>query len=72
MLWKPEWFSGGYMAFIQTFSRFASLSAGADKCAKDFLDYSARRSYPAAFANKVSEALGEAIETQAWLDHAMD
>jgi four helix bundle protein len=32
----------------------------------------ARRSYPAAFANKVSEALGEAMETQAWLDHAVD
>lgn len=32
----------------------------------------ARRSYPAAFANKVSEALGEAMETQAWLDHAID
>jgi len=32
----------------------------------------ARRSYPAAFANKISEALGEAMETQAWLDHAMD
>lgn len=32
----------------------------------------ARRSYPAAFANKVSEALGEAMETQTWLDHAVD
>lgn len=32
----------------------------------------ARRSYPAAFANKISEALGEAMETQAWLDHATD
>lgn len=32
----------------------------------------ARRSYPAAFVNKVNEALGEAMETQAWLDHAMD
>jgi len=32
----------------------------------------ARRSYPAAFANKVNEALGEAMETQAWLDHAVD
>lgn len=32
----------------------------------------ARRSYPAAFANKISEALGEAMETQAWLDHAID
>lgn len=30
----------------------------------------ARRRYPAAFVNKVNEALGEAMETQAWLDHA--
>ena len=30
----------------------------------------ARRPYPAAFVNKVNEALGEAMETQAWLDHA--
>jgi four helix bundle protein len=26
----------------------------------------------AAFANKINEALGEAMETQAWLDHALD
>ena len=32
----------------------------------------ARRPYPAAFVNKVDEALGEAMETQAWLDHALD
>jgi four helix bundle protein len=32
----------------------------------------ARRSYPAAFANKINEALGESMETQAWLDHALD
>jgi four helix bundle protein len=32
----------------------------------------ARRRYPAAFANKINEALGEATETQAWLDHALD
>lgn len=31
----------------------------------------ARRRYPAAFVNKLSEALGEAYETQAWLDHAL-
>jgi four helix bundle protein len=30
----------------------------------------ARRRYRAAFINKVNEALGEAMETQAWLDHA--
>ena len=30
----------------------------------------ARRRYQAAFVNKVNEALGEAMETQAWLDHA--
>lgn len=30
----------------------------------------ARRKYPAAFINQVNEALGEAMETQAWLDHA--
>ena len=30
----------------------------------------ARRTYLAAFINKVNEALGEAMETQAWLDHA--
>lgn len=32
----------------------------------------ARRMYPAAFVNKIDEALGEAMETQAWLDHAFD
>src|SRR5438874_10739485 len=32
----------------------------------------ARRRYPAAFVNKLNEALGEAMETQAWLDHALD
>ena len=32
----------------------------------------ARRCYPAAFANKVNEALAEEMETQAWLDHAID
>ena len=32
----------------------------------------ARRRYVAAFANKINEALGEAMETQAWLDHALD
>ncbi|HSE41234.1 MAG TPA: four helix bundle protein [Acidobacteriota bacterium] len=32
----------------------------------------ARRYYIAAFTNKVDEALGEAMETQAWLDHAFD
>lgn len=30
----------------------------------------ARRRYRAAFVNKVNQALGEAMETQAWLDHA--
>jgi four helix bundle protein len=30
-----------------------------------------RRRYVAAFTNKVNEALGEAMETQAWLDHAL-
>jgi len=32
----------------------------------------ARRRYPAAFINKIDEALGEAMERQAWLDHAFD
>ena len=32
----------------------------------------ARRRYPAAFINKIDEALGEAMETQVWLDHAKD
>ena len=32
----------------------------------------ARRAYPAAFTNKINEALGEAMETQAWLDHSLD
>lgn len=32
----------------------------------------ARRRYEAAFVNKLNEALGEAMETQAWLDHALD
>lgn len=31
----------------------------------------ARRRYVAAFTNKVNESLGEAMETQAWLDHAL-
>ena len=32
----------------------------------------ARRRYPAASINKIDEAMGEAKETQAWLDHALD
>jgi four helix bundle protein len=32
----------------------------------------ARRKYPAAFVNKIDEAIGEAMETQAWLDHALN
>ena len=32
----------------------------------------ARRKYVAAFVNKIDEAMGEANETQAWLDHALD
>ena len=32
----------------------------------------ARRRYQAAFVNKIDEALGEAMETQVWLDHAVD
>jgi four helix bundle protein len=32
----------------------------------------ARRRYSAAFSNKINEALGEAMETQACLDHALD
>ena len=32
----------------------------------------ARRKYPAAFVSKITEALGEAMETQAWLDHALE
>ena len=32
----------------------------------------ARRKYRAAFVNKLNEALGEAMETQAWLDHARE
>jgi four helix bundle protein len=32
----------------------------------------AKRRYEAAFVSKVSDALGEATETQAWLDHALD
>jgi len=31
-----------------------------------------RRQYRAVFVNKLSEALAEASETQAWLDHALD
>lgn len=31
----------------------------------------ARRRYVAAFVNKINESLGEAMETQAWLDHAL-
>ncbi len=32
----------------------------------------ARRRYEAVFVNKLSEALGEAAETQVWLDHAKE
>src|SRR5262245_58691121 len=32
----------------------------------------ARRRYRAAFINTISEAMGEAMETQVWLDHALD
>jgi len=32
----------------------------------------ARRRYEADFVNKISQALGEAMETQAWLDHALE
>lgn len=32
----------------------------------------ARRMYPAAFVNKIDEAVGEAMETQPWPDHAFD
>jgi four helix bundle protein len=32
----------------------------------------ARRRYLATFVNKIDEALGEAMETQAWLDHALE
>lgn len=32
----------------------------------------ARRRYEAAFVNKINEALGESMETQSWLDHALD
>ena len=32
----------------------------------------AKRRYEAAFVSKVNDALGEATETQAWLDHALD
>lgn len=31
----------------------------------------ARRRYPASFVNRVDDSLGEAMETQAWLDHAL-
>lgn len=30
-----------------------------------------RRRYPASFVHTLTEALGEAMETQAWLDHAL-
>ena len=31
----------------------------------------ARRRYPASLISKLTDALGEAMETQAWLDHAL-
>jgi len=31
-----------------------------------------RRRYPAVFANKIDQALGEATETQSWLDDCLD
>ena len=32
----------------------------------------AKRRFQAAFPDKINEALGEAMATQAWLDHALD
>jgi four helix bundle protein len=32
----------------------------------------AKRRYEAAFISKINDALGEATETQLWLDHALD
>jgi four helix bundle protein len=32
----------------------------------------AKRRYEAAFISKINDALGEATETQSWLDHAFD
>jgi len=32
----------------------------------------AHRRYPAAFVSKLTDALGEATETQSWLDDALD
>jgi four helix bundle protein len=32
----------------------------------------AKRRYEAAFVSKLNDALGEATETQSWLDHAVD
>ena len=32
----------------------------------------AKRRYEAAFVSKLNDALGEATETQSWLDHALD
>ncbi len=32
----------------------------------------AKRRYEAAFISKLNDALGEAMETQSWLDHALD
>lgn len=32
----------------------------------------AKRRYQAAFISKINDALGEAMETQSWLDHALD
>ena len=32
----------------------------------------AKRRYEAACVSKINDALGEATETQAWLDHALD
>jgi four helix bundle protein len=32
----------------------------------------AKRRYRASFISKIDDALGEAMETQAWLDHALD
>lgn len=31
----------------------------------------ARQRYPASFVDKINEALGEGMETQAWLDYAL-
>jgi four helix bundle protein len=56
----------------ERFSLTAQIRSSSRAVNAMIAEASARRRYQAAFINKIDEALGEAMETQAWLDHALD